>query len=172
MEQNLQELNVNGLNMKLTTEKLFVTSATSNETFALRSINGIGIVDLVDKLDHELKQWNTTHNPKGLSEEQIATNKKLYKIIGAVAIIVGIILLLANNPVWFVGLIGGAISLFMGFYNSGNLPPKPTLKSAVRIMFSGMSRDFEFDKRTNEANQVAKFVAQVEDTLTSYNSRN
>ena len=45
MEKDLHELNVDGLNMKLTSEKLFVNSNTSNETFALRSVNGIGIVD-------------------------------------------------------------------------------------------------------------------------------
>ena len=70
MEQNLQDLNVNGLNMKLTTEKLFVNSATATETFALRSINGVGIVDLVNKFDDELKEWNAKNNPKGLTEEQ------------------------------------------------------------------------------------------------------
>ena len=39
MEQNLREHNFNGLNMKLTSEKLFVNSPTSNEIFALRSVN-------------------------------------------------------------------------------------------------------------------------------------
>jgi uncharacterized membrane protein YkgB len=171
MEQNLQDLNVNGLNMKLTTEKLFVNSATATETFALRSINGVGIVDLVNKFDDELKEWNAKNNPKGLTEEQIANNKKLYKIIGIVAIVVALILLVAKNPVWYVAVIGGGISLLMGYFQNSNLPPKPTMKSAVRIMFSGMNRDFEFNKKSSEANDVAKFVALVEDTLTSYHSK-
>ena len=37
-------------------------------------------------------------------------------------------------------------------------------------MINGMSRDFEFDKKSVEANEVAKFVALIEDTLTSYHS--
>lgn len=167
MEQNLHELNINGLNMKLTSEKLFVNSATSNETFALRSVNGIGIVDLVDKYNQELVDYKKKMDgPKGCG---------IISLIFGIFLFFGSISALGSNDngvifIFFIAIfllvIGGII-----LYNLKN-KRKPNLKSAVRIMLTGMSRDFEFDKKSTDANEVAKFVALVEDTLTSYHSKN
>ena len=43
--------------MKITNDKLFVNSAISNETFALRSVNGVGIVDMVERFNQDLKDY-------------------------------------------------------------------------------------------------------------------
>jgi ABC-type multidrug transport system fused ATPase/permease subunit len=161
MEQNLHELILNGLTMKLTTEKLFVNSATSNETFALRSVNGVGIVDLVDKFNIELNAWEKREN------------KILFTQIGAV-----LITCLSLYGVFFTRSIG--LGLF-GFVLAGLVifiatkikrTARPKLQSSVRVMLSGMSRDFEFNKKASNSADVAKFVALVEDTLTSYHQNN
>jgi hypothetical protein len=48
----------------------------------------------------------------------------------------------------------------------------PTLKSAVRIMMSGGNRDFTFDKADANSNNIAEFVAKVENTLTAFHKKN
>lgn len=160
MEQTLHELNVDGLNMKLTNEKLFINSAASSETFALRSISGIGTVDLLEKYNQELQFYK-------------AQTRKPWVWIVILGFI-GVANLLSwflnvdsdKNIRAFLGLIFTAIALFLYFKE-----PKisePSLKSAVRLMISGATRDFVFDKKGQNSSEVSKFVALVEDTLTSY----
>lgn len=157
LENTVNEIKIDDLHMKLTNDKLYVNSATSNETFALRSVNGIGIVDLVEKFNQDLELWkkgNTT-----------------YKSLGYFFIIVGIIsLLIGIGDSIFLG--AGIVVLILGIYYFKNAEEKPILKSSVRIMLSGTQRDFEFDKKSTNAGQVARFVALVEDTLTAYHKKN
>ncbi len=49
MENTLSHFQVSGLEIKLTEDKLFINTSISNEAFALRSVDGIGIVDLVEQ---------------------------------------------------------------------------------------------------------------------------
>lgn len=163
-ERTLHELSIDGLNMKLSNEKLYVNSATSNETFALRSVNGIGIVDLVDKYNTELAEFKEK-------------SKKPW--IGIViCLLLGFWFVSMHNSLLF-GRNGEAFIpalLFMGiavylFLKNNNLVP-PKMASVVRVMLSGGSRDFEFNKKSSEAPEVAKFVALVEDTLTAYHKNN
>ena len=158
MEKDLHELNVDGLNMKLTSEKLFVNSNTSNETFALRSVNGIGIVDLVEKYNHELSVWKRDTKIPWVSIILLAFTASYFLYFA----------FLETSFLLVPGTVLLGLAVYLYFKNS-NLE-KPTLKSAVRIMINGMSRDFEFDKKSVEANEVVKFVALIEDTLTSYHS--
>lgn len=176
MEQDLQELKLESLTMKLTSEKLYVNSISSNETFALRSVNGIGIVDLVEKFNQDLNEWEKKTSkpwiaiiPLGL----IALFFLKVFIDSATTTAVGFF---SNEPLppdyylLFISCLFAVPVVFLLFRNM-NLP-KPLLKSAVRIMLNGMSRDFEFDKKLFGSQEVAKFVALVEDTLTSYHKAN
>jgi hypothetical protein len=43
-----------------TSEKLFINTPASSETFALRSVNGIGVIDLVDEYNKALTIWKQT----------------------------------------------------------------------------------------------------------------
>lgn len=163
-ERTLHELSIDGLNMKLSNEKLYVNSATSNETFALRSVNGIGIVDLVERYNQELAAW------KKLSEQPYGC---FYIIIvfGGLISLSGLFSI--GDTIGVIMLFGGLIWIGLGLYllnrsKEENQRKKPELKSAVRIMISGMNRDFEFNKKSSNATEVAKFVALVEDTLTAY----
>jgi len=155
METILHQLNVDGLNMKITNDKLFVNSAISNETFALRSVNGVGIVDMVERFNQDLKDYKA---------------KKITSYF---------ILFIALPGLWLVFadiIVGFGILLIIvgigGYFLMRSSYPIPTLKSAVRIMLHGTSRDFEFDKKSPKAPEVAKFVALVEDTFTAYQKNN
>lgn len=160
MSTTISQLQTEGLQIKLTDEKLFITTTTSTETFGLRSIDGIGVIDLVDDLNQRLNQY------KALQTQAIT-----YIIMGLVFLILGL---------FFISLLGIAVASFMlissfiliifGFYLK-NRVQKPTLKSAVRIMMAGGNRDFTFDKAQANSADVAEFVANVEDTLTAFHKK-
>ncbi len=57
MENILSQFNTDNLDIKLTSEKLFINTVASNETFALRSVNGVGVIDLIDDYNKALTIW-------------------------------------------------------------------------------------------------------------------
>jgi hypothetical protein len=162
MENTLKQLETEGLSIKLTDEKLFINTATSMETFALRSIDGIGVIDLVDQLNAMLN-----------IHKQEKNGRIALIVLGIMIIFIGFffnsLLDFGMNFLVFVSIIGLSISL-IGFYLVQALK-KPTLKSAVRIVMSGGNRDFIFDKAHSNSMEVAEFVAKVEDTLTAFHKK-
>lgn len=162
MENTLKQLETEGLSIKLTDEKLFINTATSMETFALRSIDGIGVIDLVDQLNAMLN-----------IHKQEKNGRIVLIVLGIMIIFIGFffnsLLDFGMNFLVFVSIIGLSISL-IGFYLVQALK-KPTLKSAVRIVMSGGNRDFIFDKAHSNSMEVAEFVAKVEDTLTAFHKK-
>ncbi|MDU0808028.1 hypothetical protein [Aquirufa regiilacus] len=145
------------ISIKLTDEKLYIKTLSSSETFALRSINGIGIVDLIDKYNVELTAQKNAKKPTGL---YILGGFLLLAGIGNIAVSIG--------PALIFIILGGAVF----YWASTQQAPEPTLKSAVRIMISGMNRDFEFDKSGPYVNQIAQFIVKIEETLTAYQKNN
>lgn len=145
------------ISIKLTDEKLYIKTLTSTETFALRSINGIGIVDLIDKYNLELTTQKNAKKPTGLY------------ILGGFLILAGIgNFAVSIGPAVICLILGGAVF----YWASTQQAPEPNLKSAVRIMISGMNRDFEFDKSGPYVNQIAQFIVKIEETLTAYQKNN
>ncbi len=160
MEKILSQFNAENLEIKLTSEKLFINTAASSEVFALRSVNGIGVFDLVDDYNEALTTW-----------KKVRLNKKIF--LGAVIIIVIMGLWTMQNSLgkrfsiklwWFAPVIALILS------NNTNNEPK--LMSSLRIMMSGGNRDFQFDKTGIKSGNVAEFVAKVESTLTAYHKNN
>jgi hypothetical protein len=146
------------ISIKLTDEKLYITTLSSSETFALRSINGIGVVDLVEIYNQELSAYNTKKNAP------IA-----YYIIGGIFLLGGLANFSKDAGAAIMGLVlGGGIM----YWGSTKQAVEPSLQSAVRIMISGMNRDFEFDKSGSYTNQIAELVVKVEETLTAYHKKN
>jgi hypothetical protein len=145
-----------GLEFKLTSDKLFITSGIGTEAFALRSINGIGVLDLVENFNSNLagrKQAKAVFNSYAITcfvggGGILMLSIYLKSVFGGIfaAAIVGV-------GMWFKSMISSEI---------------PELKSCVRIMLNGMNRDFEFNKRKANSTDVANFVARVEDTLTAF----
>ncbi len=156
MENILTELQAANLDLRLTDEKLYIKTSTSSETFALRSINGIGIVDLVDKYNSELSDYR-----------KAMTNNIARIVLGLFLLIIGF---LANYGLGIIFIVPGLILLIIGLVLISRLS-KPTLLSSVRIMMIGGSRDFEFDKASYGSGKIAEFVASVESTLSAYHQK-
>jgi hypothetical protein len=159
MENTLKTLETEGLSIKLTDEKIFITTATSMETFALRSIDGIGVIDLVDQFNSELDKYKL--DKKGSVSGMIMTG--FFVFCGLIGLIVA----------GFLGLflLGIGLILFIPVYLKYQKLIQPTLKSAVRIMMAGGNRDFMFDKAHSNSMEVAEFVAKIEDTLTAFHKK-
>jgi hypothetical protein len=147
----LSQFSAGNLGIKLTAEKLFIETAISTETFALRSVNGIGVIDLVDDYNKKLRDKNEAY-----------TRAVLFLILGIFSICC------TSTTTTIIGLLFGAIAYM--FYAKTKV--EPVLMSAVRIMMSGGNRDFQFDKNGVKSGNVAEFVALVESTLTSYHKEN
>ena len=169
MENTLSHFQVSGLEIKLTEDKLFINTSISNEAFALRSVDGIGIVDLVQNYNEELADLNYKKMMSGI-----------FIIVGIVVLLV-VILVYGTGSVTAItegdkmlrslGFIAPALIFLTGFGVRKTLV-EPTLKSSVRIMMSGGNRDFMFDKADTNSNSVAEFVAKVENTLTAFHKKN
>ena len=162
MENTITYLSADNLDIKLTEDKLFINTAISNEAFALRSVNGIGVVDLVDEFNNELTFW-----------KQKRANAMALVILG-VGIIFIAFLLFNFSEVGagvFMFLVGGGL-MYVGYVALQKNAIQPKLLSAVRIMMSGGNRDFKFDNTGVKSGNVAEFVASVESTLTAYQKNN
>jgi hypothetical protein len=158
MENILSKFNADNLEIRLTSEKLFINTSTSNETFALRSVNGIGVVDLVEEYNKDLTLWKSR---KG-------ANVSFY-VFAVIFAFAGL-----SSLSWSVGFAILVLAVSGLFFWLGSIQKniKPKMMSAVRIMMSGGNRDFQFDKTGKISGNVAEFVAKVETTLTSYHKNN
>ncbi len=156
MENVKKVLKAGLLEFTLTEEKLFIKGPTGQESFALRSLNGIGIYDDVDKHKAELDKYNKSSDPR-----------KSMNMFGGIMLIGGIFLMMKNGASGsFFAIIGGVILWSATKYV---VPDAPKLESEVRIMLSGGSREFKFFKEDSNSVEVAEFIALVEETLTAYN---
>ncbi len=159
MEKTISELKASSLEIRLTDEKLYFNTPATQETMALRSVNGVAIVDLIDDYNKKLTVYK--------KEEQ----GLFFVLILGVGFIIGSIALFISGTtdeaisgiLFFVGLIELVIYLA-----KKNKNIEPTLMSIVRINTNGGSRDFEFDKKGVFSGNVAEFVARIEDTLTAF----
>jgi hypothetical protein len=159
MEDILSQFNADNLDIKLTSEKLFINTAASNEAFALRSVNGVGVIDLVDDYNKALTIWKKKSNaPYWLF------------ILGGIFLLNGIV---GKSESMAGGIMLGLAAIGGGYFLlNKSKKEKPNLMSAVRIMMSGGNRDFQFDKTGSGSGNIAEFVAKVESTLTSYHKNN
>ena len=160
MENTISHFQVEGLEIKLTEDKLFINTATSNEAFALRSIDGIGVIDLVE--DYNI----------ALSNKSAEKRNSIFKmIIGCVFILSGLGLM----PLPFFGiplLCVGFFVLLIGIVHLNQTFYIPILMSSIKIMLNGGNRDFVFDKANTNSQNIAEFVANVENTLTAFHKNN
>ena len=147
METFISEINAPDLQIKLSGENLYIKTAIKSETFALRSINEIGIIDLVDEFNLALAK----HLKKRSSAFGIM-------ITGITLLSVGIVL-----KIWWLS-IWGILPLIIGNILLKKLDD-PTLKSSLRLVMSNGSRNFEFDKFEYGISKVEEFVHNVESTL-------
>ena len=156
----IAEFNDNdGLNVKLTSEKVYISAASGDETFALRSVNGVGTYDDIKKFAEE--------------SEEYANKGKKWKIAFFVMIFVSFASLMGviEDPEAAMGLII-CLALTFGFYYKWKNPTKggpPVLDSYLKFMISGNERLFKFNKSDESSALIADFINKIEDTLTAYN---
>lgn len=148
----------NGFTVQLTTEKIFVTSVGAEETFALRSVSGVGLYDDINKFNRELAEFKKSSDPT------------VPYIVAGLFGALGVWGLVDGESTAAVEGIGGAIGGFLlGQNNKGKTPPK--LDSFFTLMLSGGDRRFKFYKTDSNAKDIAKFINNVEDTLTAYSQK-
>lgn len=156
----------NGLNVKLTEDKIFISAIGNEETFALRGLNGIGVYDDIEKFNNELENVKKRKS------------NKVYFIL--ICLIVGVGWTISNlkfmyklEAFHFELLIFPLILFFVAYFikrtMDGILQPK--LETYLRIILSGGDRKFLFNKDAENAKSIAQFINKVEETLTSYNSK-
>ena len=144
-----------GFNVKLTKDKIFVSAIGQEETFALRSVNGVGLYDDIEKYNAELEK----NNAKGMKNGGI-----VLMLFGGLIAIIGI----TGGPEGIPAMVEGIAIVVGGYFMMNKKAKPPVLDSYFRLMLSGGSREFKFDKTEDNAVAVAEFVNQVEDTLTAY----
>lgn len=150
-----------GFNVKLTNEKIYVSAIGQEETFALRSVNGVGLYDDIEKYNKELEEW----------KKQGGGNSKNTGIGMIVAGVVFVLIGFMDKSITGTMLVEGGALAAVGYgYMSGLIKGKeaPKLDSYFRLMLSGGSREFKFDKTDNNSVLIAEFVNKIEETLTSY----
>jgi hypothetical protein len=163
MENILSEFSIKGLKFKLTDDKLYINTISASETFALRSLNGIGVIDLVDKYNSEMNLYKE--------------RQKQYNA-GIVLLVVGLIAGLsffAMDSFWKIAVLFVAIpfcSIAIGLINTNKDRTEPELLSVVRLMLNSGDRNFEFVKSSKNSKDVAEFVAKVESTLSAFHKNN
>ena len=150
----------NGFNVALTSDKIYITAIGQEETFALRSVSGVGLYDDIKKYNQELKDF-----------ELKANNRKKYAYVLIVLGILQIIFYVFYLNIVTQGLVLGGIFIAVGIFlmNRNESAKKPVLDSFFNLMLSGGDRSFPFNKSRKNAKQIALFVNKVEDTLTAYN---
>jgi len=147
----------NSFEITLTDDKVYVTAVGSQETFALRSVNGIGTYDDIEDYNLQLEELKK----KDLTK---------LKYVGIGSAVLGLLIGLSMKS-----LVGAAPSIVIGviFYfigsNAESPEDKAKMKSYFRIMLSGGDRKFQFNKKASNAGDIAEFCNKVEDTLTAYN---
>ena len=164
MEETLSQFSAGSLVIKLTSEKLFINTSTSNETFALRSVNGVGVIDLVEEYNIALTEWKNQQK------------KSLFSILFGAFILLGAIGMLFDPKTSDKAYMTMGVSIGLIIYGNISrnkiMAEEPILMSAVRIMMSGGNRDFRFDKSGRKSGDIAEFVSKVENTLTAYHKNN
>lgn len=145
-----------GVNLKLTEDKIFVTSIGNEETFALRSINGVGLYDDIDKYTKELDSFKSKKKQ----------SKRAAIMFYVIAVTMLSVVLVAGPgaivlPLMFTG-VGYLIS------RSSRKKTSPILDSYFKLMISGNDKFFLFNKNDSNVKNVADFINKVEETLTSY----
>lgn len=146
-----------GLNVKLTKEKIYISSAGNEETFALRGVIGVGLYDDLEKYAKE--------------EEEFKGSDKKIKNLKIITIAFGVLAILgslgrggedAGGGIVFGGVLIGCSFLFK------NKAKQPVLDSYFKLMLSGADRQFKFFKSDDSSAKIADFINKVEDTLTAY----
>lgn len=150
-----------GLKASLTSETLVIHDKDSVETFALRSVHGIGVA--VDTEAAKRKAWL-------LNELE----KRSLVLIGTLVgfnIIFGIgATVFTGENMLVVGLVVSAVMFVFFYFHYEQLRTElSNLRVArIRITISGAQREFDFSDGPDVKLAIEGFVSKVQSTLTAY----
>jgi hypothetical protein len=157
-----------GLNCKLTKDRLYITSLGNEEIFALRGINGVGIYDDIVKFNEELELYKDYLN----EIRKLKLYKKIYFVLSSLSFVVAFYLF-SQLDIQFWGNLAYIMSIlfFILGYRSkpSEIYEKPKLESYVRLILSGGERNFLFNKSDKNSVFIADFINKLEKTLTAHN---
>jgi len=158
METIAQFNDNSGLNVKLTEDKIYVSGASGDETFALRSVNGVGTYDDIDKFAEENEAFDK------------AGGKWKWGFIIFGIMLIPLTITVAQQPDAAAGLFMFLSLAGFCYYKWKNAKANPPiLDSYLKFMISGNERMFKFNKSNESSATIADFINKIEDTLTAYN---
>jgi len=134
----------------LTSNRLIIKSAISDESFPLRSITGIGVYDDVVQYEQSLKAAKDKNTRKSTT-----------------IIMLGIIpmaILLANGELT-LGMVSFAVFFAIGLTFLFRKTPELDMQSVLKIMQYGGDKTFTFAKTDSEAYKIKGFIEKVTETL-------
>jgi len=150
-----------GLKAVLTSDTLVIHDKDAVETFALRSVHGIGVA--VNTEAAKRKAWLV----KELEKRTLALG---FVLVGFNLIFgIGFTVLTGEN-MFVVGLIVSAVMFIIFYLYYENLRTElSNLRVArIRITISGAQREFDFSDGSDVKLAVEGFVSKVQSTLTAY----
>jgi len=154
-------LNIKGLEFKLTSEKLFINSLSSNETYALRSVNGVSVKDKIELFNQEISDYKSA-----IARHESSKGQGIMAgAVGGFSAIYGAVSDSTLPLIFGVLLLGVMWKLFQDKHPGES---EPVLKSSVVITMNSGDKSFEFVKSDANSDEVAKFVFEVEQTLTAF----
>ncbi len=176
MENIKAQIDSDQISLKLTDQKLFVKTVFSEEVFALRTINGVGIVDLVEDYNLALSFWKSRIKSLNIGIGIIWILLVIQIAIIAIVILSSFIILQQQSSgglgtFVLLDLVLIPILIFLHFKRRRVKAQKPTLESIFRIYLMGDNRDFKFNKSDQLASEVAYIAARIEDTLTAFHKQ-
>jgi hypothetical protein len=160
----------NGLNVKLTADKIYINTIGKEETFALRGLNGIGIYDDIKKYNSDLNKIKSENSTLDIFRIGLIAFSSflLLNLLWDISEII------EHNPAsdQYVKLSFVVISISLSFFiKRWHNKSTPQLDSYLKIILSSGDRNFRFNKDEKNAKNIAQFINQVEDTLTAYSSK-
>ena len=151
----MQHFKTKELDIELSGEKLIVKTESSNESFSLKSINSIGIIDIVEEFEK--------------AQTVFKTSKLLRKILfsfGGFFILFGIGVILKLDLFLGLGIVVFSSVFFVfGFLVKKQNKVEPHLKSAIRISIHGTNRDLVFLNSLENNDKVSEFISVIENQL-------
>lgn len=155
MENIISQFKAGNLVLRLTNEKLFIDTATLNESFALSSIIKISVVNLLEERGQKSSIWdNEREGP-------------LY-VLGVLFAIWGL-----YSFSLFIGyaifvLILSAILFFWAYIRKNNhLMKSPKVMMALRISYQSGNRQYKFEKTGTKSSNINDFMTKVESSLSA-----
>ena len=149
-----------GCVIRLTTEKVYAKSIGLEETYALRSLDGVGVFDDINQFAEDKQKLNDRANT--------------WQRWGIICSIIGGFMLIgyiSNDEKYLPSLILGGVFGFFGYRlirNSILLRKTAKLNSYIKLIVSGNNKLYKFNKKESNSSQVADFVNKIEDTLSKY----